>query len=151
MPTNRRHRRKLPRQGSVLTPGIRGCLEEGHNRLGELGVGLSPEQLEMKLRELWAIHGEEVTRVYIAQYPGRRPACWWMFSSPVPRPEIIWTGDAIGGDPYANDRERQRVREVAILLRHNLLTAAEQDALEDPVKARLITPKTKMWGSHQDS
>ena len=68
-------RRKTQRNPvNKLSAGIRTCLQLGADMTGELGVGLSEEEVQAKLVELWKIHREEVMKFHIAKFPGTRPA-----------------------------------------------------------------------------
>ncbi|MBZ5527070.1 MAG: hypothetical protein LAN71_04085 [Acidobacteriia bacterium] len=110
------------------------CFVTDADLMGELGTGLSDEEIAAKLGELWKVFGDEALKIFIVEHPGERPSTWWRCSSPEPRPEIDWRGGSPGGDPYAADRALKRAQEIDILFRHQLLTAAERRLLaeEDP-------------------
>jgi len=35
--------------------------------------------------DLWAAYGDQVTAEWIAEHPGTRPTCWWLFESGLER------------------------------------------------------------------
>jgi hypothetical protein len=59
------------------------------------------------LRQLWAIHGDEITEAFIERWPGQRPHWWWRMEHDMPPP---------------SEQEDW-------LQRHNLLTAEEKRRL----------------------
>lgn len=113
-------------------------LEMGVDSFSEF-KGLSPEELEAKMRELWFLHREEVMHDFLADpnHAGRRPTCWWKYESPVPRPETDWSDmDRTPniGDPWHRCRASQRTKEIAILIRLGVLTPEKEIALANPEK-----------------
>lgn len=111
----------------TLDPELRVILETGDDLLGRF-EGLSEGELDAQLRELWEVHGEAVTRAFIASHPGERPALWWRYSSPEPRPvQPPAHGDFALHEKLAAQR---RLEELGVLIRHNLLSRTEEEALK---------------------
>ena len=132
MPTNRTIRKQPLRAGAELTPTIRWALEMGDDTFGDFRE-LNKDELEHKLKELWERHRGDVMKRYIAERPGKRPAMWWLYDSPEPRPQIDWSNpDYTRQDPYWKARIEHRTKEIAVLLRHGFLSKAEIHALENP-------------------
>lgn len=146
MPTNRRQRRKVPRQGRVLTPEIRQILSTGidfssdldrfepiprdryghivRNFRGDDATPGSDGRIDF-LRAQWAKHKDEVMKWHIDKWrDGSRPWAWWVFDSPEPYPLFLPCGGRY--EDHAAAQEKQRIEAVAILVRHNLLTPAEE-------------------------
>ena len=46
------------------------------------------------VRAMWEAMGESIVEQWARERPGRRPACWWRYSSPVPRARLSGTGEA---------------------------------------------------------
>lgn len=123
-------RNRIPLKANLqnkLTPGLRACLSLGADMTGEFPK-LSEEQLEDYLRSLWPVHRKEVLAHWIERFPGTRPRLWWEMDAPAGRP-IIRPSNGTEEDCIREGRERQ-VAEIAFLLRHKLLSRAEQKALE---------------------
>jgi hypothetical protein len=59
----------------------------------------------IKGRRLWSLYRDEVLAEHVREHPGTRPAPWWKFDAPEPRPR---------GEP-----------EAGYLQRHKLLTPGE--------------------------
>jgi hypothetical protein len=111
-----------------LTPGIRTCLRMGCDMLGEF-PGLEEDEVEKKLDELWKVFGKQVATDYIKEFPGERPDLWWKHDAPgagrpIVRPKSGTTEDSVR---FAKER---KVADIAFLIRHKLLSRAEQSALE---------------------
>jgi hypothetical protein len=108
---------------SKLAPGIRTCLQLGADMVGELDVGLTEEEIQAKLVELWKIHREEVLAYHIGKDPGSRPAMFWRVDHP-DRP-IVHASDGSVEDG-TRERTEQRRADVLYLREHGLLTEAEE-------------------------
>lgn len=61
-------------------------------------------------KDLWKLFGPEATELFVDNNPGRRPAGWWLYDAPEPRP--------------AGESETDYLR------RHGLLTPLEVKRLE---------------------
>jgi hypothetical protein len=119
-------KRKTPHKAEAkLDAELRSILIIGDDIMGRFR-NLSPEKLELKLRELWELHREEVMKFHIESEPLSRPACWWKYDSPVPRPEIVWT-DA--SDSYVGNHSLAHAKEIENSGRHGLPTTVERKIL----------------------
>lgn len=137
MGTNRRRNPQPRRTGGVCTPGVRTCLQLGADMVGELGVGLSEEQIRVKLVELWKIHREEVMAYHIGKDPGSRPAMFWRVEHP-DRP-IVHPSDGSVEDG-TRERTEQRRADILYLQEHGLLTEGEE---YDPRVTRYFREESK--------
>lgn len=131
MPTNRRRRRVQIRPGSALTAGVRLVLELGDDIVGEFDI--TGDELDQHLARLWKQHRKEVLAGFIVKFPGERPELWWEHDAPEPRPPL---GPFESGsfESYEKARHNRRIKEIAVLVRHGLLTREEQAALEAKAK-----------------
>jgi hypothetical protein len=131
MPTKRTLRKRKRQPEGVLTPAIRIALEAGSDLVCAFDH-LSPAAVQAELDKLWKIHGPEVLADYIEKFPTQRPDLWWRHDSPVRRPQLEHEDDGTNFELFDRARKQQRIKEVEILVRHGLLTAAEKRAFEMP-------------------
>ena len=116
---------------ATLSAAMRFAFEVGEDRLGVLG--------NVELRDAWKTWRDAAMEHWFANgEPFTRPAAWWLFDSPEPRPAIVWNGGSPGGDPYAADRALRRAKEIDILVRHGLLTKEERKLLAKQPAAQLL-------------
>ena len=83
------------------------------------------------LRGEWAKHKTEILRWHIDRFRDRsRPWGWWAFGdAPEPHP-LLHPADG-SSEAWAAAREQQRLEAIAILIRHGLLTAAEEEKIRE--------------------
>jgi len=132
-------RRKTPhRADAKLTVWLRTILECGSDLFDDLPGNLvvldqwgkrrapehSPAAMEFLCKQ-WELYSEEVLTHYIQRFPGQRPWAFWQWSSPEPRVTVAF-GDGSGAS-------EQKQKDLALLLLHNLLSRAEQTALEKQI------------------
>jgi len=89
MPTNRRFRKthvreKLSKaQWDYLLDNVDlDELNKGNDYLWDVFMLEDPNDHYGNSRRLWEQHREEVLAVWIPQFPGTRPRCWWMHDAP---------------------------------------------------------------------
>jgi hypothetical protein len=100
--------RKLYRQRKCGLSGYRKrWLLDGGPDLGFPEPGETDPD-EGELRELWAVHGDELTAEHVEGHAGSRPWAWWRWNAPEPR---------------------GKQDELDYLRKHNLLDAAEKRAV----------------------
>jgi hypothetical protein len=112
-----------------LTNELRRVLETGSDALGYFSPRLSPEELRERLREPWRRFGARVTRDYAKRRPGRRPACWWWYDAPEPRPVAPEPGTTPAVRDWTERDLFQALLDQCFLIQHGLLTATEKEAL----------------------
>ncbi len=74
------------RKRPTLTKKLRSVLESGRDAMRYFDGPLSDAELRERLRPLWQRFGSRVTKDFARRHPGQRPACWWWFEAPEPRP-----------------------------------------------------------------
>jgi hypothetical protein len=112
-----------------LNNEVREILETGHDIADYFDPSLTDEQFYEVLHKLWLLHGDEVTRGYIARHPGQRPWSWWEWDAPGPRPDA----PSPNGGWLRNWDERdglQRLFELGFLFGHKLVSAEEEEAIK---------------------
>ncbi len=100
---NTRPTRKPVAPVEALSDGCREQLASGHDFFGDgYGHDAESDPTAMKqMREDWETHREEMLAKWIAEHPGSRPFCWWMFDAPTRR-------ETIDGSVHPFDRPERK-------------------------------------------
>jgi len=109
-----------------LNVEVRAMLELGADMLGFF-AGLNEDQVNEELEALWQLHRDEVLADFVSRRPGERPEMWWRVDSPEPRPPLRPADGS--SEAWAEARKQRRIEEIALLIRHNLLSHEEQAGL----------------------
>ena len=145
MPTNRNHRKRKRRAGSVASPVLVSMLADPGDIETTVGLaarignppldGLDDDKKEdvekgvAILRKLWPIYAERAVEYCIKRDgPGVRPTLWWEGKArPYVKPRDIYANDVNDAARYANER---KAADLEYLRSHGLLTKEEIQKLE---------------------
>lgn len=133
-----KRRKTAHRADAKLTVWLRTVLESGEDFFDNLpeklmlldewgkrrNVERCPTAMQF-LRTQWELYSEEVMTHFVQRFPGQRPWAFWQWSSPEPREAEVF-GDG-------SNAEQQKQKDLALFLLHNLLSRAEQTALEKQI------------------
>jgi hypothetical protein len=157
MSTNRKVRMKKRRVATAATFSLIATLSEDGNletiirlaiRLGDVPFGeLTEDKAGVAegiaiLHRLWPLHRAAAVARCIRRYGlGSRPALWWTYDSPAPRPPVRQRDWSDPSDRARYARERAAV-DLVFLKTHKLLTAKERGMItEATIKKRFGPPQ----------